>query len=70
MPANEPENRADLMVGDVVRLTCAAVRMTVDKRDPGNPEGEWACVWFDESGILQRACFHEPQLIVLKRQGE
>jgi uncharacterized protein YodC (DUF2158 family) len=57
----------DFTVGDVVRLNCATVRMTVDKIDPENESGAIECVWFDDSDTLQAAFFHPAQLVIVNK---
>lgn len=59
----------DFEVGDVVRLNCSAFRMTVDKIEPGAPEGEIVCIWINDAADLCEARFHPKQLVLLPRRG-
>ncbi len=54
-------------VGDIVRLNSSADRLTVDKIDKGNVEGEIVCIWLDTDVHLQSAHFHAEQLVKLPR---
>lgn len=53
----------DFSIGDIVRLNCSTLRMTVDKIDPENAAGAVECIWFDDSDTLQSAMFHPQQLV-------
>lgn len=55
----------DFSVGDIVRLNCSTLRLTVDKIDPDNAAGAIECIWFDDSDTLQSAMFHPEQLVII-----
>lgn len=56
------------LIGDVVRLTGAAVRMTVDEVRNDVEGYDWVvfCVWHDDSGALQREPLDPAALVLLK----
>ena len=58
----------DFEIGDVVRLNCSTIRMTVDKIDEENPEGAIVCIWFGDDAELRSAFFHRAQLINLRKR--
>jgi uncharacterized protein YodC (DUF2158 family) len=57
-------------VGDVVRLNSSSTRMTVDKIDRENEEGEVVCIWFDDGKDLKSAAFHIHQLVLVRAAQE
>ncbi|CAN2532557.1 hypothetical+protein [Methylocapsa aurea] len=59
----------DFNVGDIVRLNCSTLRMTVDKIDPDNAAGAIECIWFDDSDTLNGAPFYPSQLVIVNKAG-
>jgi len=55
----------DFSIGDIVRLNCSTLRLSVDKIDADNPAGAIECIWFDDSDTLQSAAFHPQQLVIV-----
>jgi uncharacterized protein YodC (DUF2158 family) len=55
----------DFGIGDIVRLNCSTLRLSVDKIDPENASGAIECIWFDDSDTLQSAAFHPQQLVIV-----
>lgn len=56
----------DFEIGDVVRLNCSAMRMTVDRIDPDNETGAVVCIWISDDHDLRSPNFHPEQLIVVR----